>query len=50
VNAAKPVYNLLNAPGKIIMMNPDVAHSFPGTIRSEAYLFLDKELKYKSNH
>ena len=47
VNAAKPVYQLFKASDKIIMMNPDAAHSFPATIRNEAYLFLDKELKFK---
>ena len=46
VNAAKPVYKLLKAPGKIVMTNPDAPHDFPPAAREEAYSFLDKELKF----
>ncbi len=49
VNAAKPVYKLLKASGKIFMMNPDAPHTFPADVREKAYQFLDKELKFKKN-
>lgn len=45
VNAAKPVYKLLKAPDKIVMVNPDAPHDFPPAVREAAYAFLDKELK-----
>ncbi len=44
VNSAKPVYNLLKAPDKLIMVNPDAEHDFPPEVREAAYRFLDKEL------
>jgi len=47
VNAAKPVYKLLMATGKIVMVNPDSFHDFPPSARESAYSFLDKELKFK---
>jgi neutral ceramidase len=49
VNAAKPVYELLKAPDKIVMTNPDVPHDFPPTAREAAYAFFDKELKFQNN-
>jgi dienelactone hydrolase len=45
VNAAMPVYELLKAPGNIIMINPDAPHDFPYEARQAAYEFLDKKLK-----
>lgn len=47
VNAALPVYRLLKAPDKLIMMNPEAQHDFPPEVREAAYQFLDKELKLK---
>jgi pimeloyl-ACP methyl ester carboxylesterase len=47
VNAAKPVYNILKAPDKLIMLNPDSEHDFPPEVREAAYNFFDKELKSK---
>jgi hypothetical protein len=47
VNAAKPVYKLLKANNKIVMVNPDSFHDFPPASRNLAYSFLDKELKFK---
>jgi dienelactone hydrolase len=49
VNAAKPVYKLLKASDKIIMINPDAPHDFPPQAREAAYSFLDKELKFNRN-
>jgi dienelactone hydrolase len=46
VNAAKPVYELLNAGDKIIMTNPDAPHDFPPETRNAAYQFLDRELNF----
>jgi dienelactone hydrolase len=47
VNAAKPVYKLLKASDKIVMLNPDAPHDFPPEVREAAYSFLDNELKFK---
>ena len=47
VNAAIPVYKLLRADDKIVMINPDAPHDFPPKVREEAYSFLDKELNFK---
>jgi dienelactone hydrolase len=47
VNAAKPVYKLLRAPEKIVMMNPDAPHDFPPVERAAAYFFLDTELRFR---
>ena len=44
VNAAQPVYDLLKAPTKLIMVNPDAEHDFPKEVREAAYKFFDKEL------
>jgi len=44
VNAAKPVYKLLKASGKIVVTSPDAYHDFPPAEREEAYRFLDHEL------
>jgi dienelactone hydrolase len=46
VNAAKPVYELLNAANRIVITSPDVPHDFPDRTREEAYAFFDKELKF----
>ncbi len=49
VNAARPVYELLNAGDKLRMTNPDAPHDFPPESRNEAYLFLDRELLFSNN-
>ena len=48
VNAAKPVYELLNAGDKLMMINPDAPHDFPPEARNAAYLFLDRELEFNN--
>jgi dienelactone hydrolase len=48
VNAAKPVYALLNASDRIAMINPDAPHDFPPEARNAAYLFLDKALEFSN--
>jgi len=48
VNAAKPVYRLLNASDKLIIMTPDGFHDFVAGTREEAYSFFDRELKFTS--
>jgi predicted dienelactone hydrolase len=50
VNAAKPVYNLLKATGKVVLTTPDAPHDFPVTVREEAYKFFDKELKFNKEN
>ena len=47
VNEAKPVFNLLKSPGKLIMVNPDAGHDFPPEVREAAYRFFDRELNVK---
>jgi hypothetical protein len=49
VDAAKPVYELLNAGDKLIITTPDAPHDFPPEARNEAYLFLDRELGLNNN-
>jgi hypothetical protein len=46
-DAALPVYKLLKAPKKLVMMNPDAPHTFPPEVRKAAYEFLDRELKFR---
>jgi dienelactone hydrolase len=44
VRAAEPVYALLGAKDAIVVVHPDIGHSFPPEIREQAYKFLDKAL------
>jgi len=44
VRAAEPVYELLGAKGRIVVVHPDTGHGFPPEIREQAYDFLDKVL------
>jgi hypothetical protein len=44
VDAAKPVYELLNAGDRLMLTMPDAPHDFPAEARNGAYLFLDREL------
>ena len=48
VNTAKPVYELLKARDKLIMINPDAPHDFPPEARIAAYQFLDRELDFNN--
>jgi dienelactone hydrolase len=48
VDAALPIFKLLNVAHKIVMTNPDAPHDFPLESRKAAYLFLDKELNFHS--
>ena len=48
VNAARPVYSLLNARDKLIMVNPDAPHDFPPETRNTAYQFLERELAFNN--
>jgi dienelactone hydrolase len=48
VNAARPVYELLNAGDKLVMTNPDATHAFPPDARNAAYRFLDMELGFNN--
>jgi dienelactone hydrolase len=43
--AARPVYDLLGAPDRIVAVHPDAAHSFPASSREAAYAFVDDALK-----
>lgn len=42
IRAANPVFNLMG--GNITLVQPDVLHSMPPTIREQAYQFLDNHL------
>ncbi len=41
--AAAQIYQLLGAPGNLIVEHPDCEHDFPPAIREEAYAMLDAE-------
>jgi hypothetical protein len=45
VDAAKPVYALLHAETKLVVVHPDCEHDFPPDVREAAYAFIDKALK-----
>jgi dienelactone hydrolase len=49
VNAVKPVYKLLKAANRLVMVNPDAPHDFPDDARVAAYQFFDKELNFSQN-
>jgi dienelactone hydrolase len=44
-SAAKPVFNLLNAPESLVVASPQAEHSFPKKMRQDAYRFLDRFLR-----
>jgi pimeloyl-ACP methyl ester carboxylesterase len=46
LDTARPVYELLKAGNRIIMLNPDAPHDFPPEVRKAAYEFLDRELEF----
>ena len=43
--AAKPVYNLLGAEGRLVIRHPDSNHNFPDAMRNEAYQMIDGVLQ-----
>jgi dienelactone hydrolase len=45
VNAAQPVYRLLEAPDALQAVYPDAEHTFPPDIRRQAYEFLERALR-----
>lgn len=45
VEAAKPVFELLNASDKFKAIHPDAPHEFPDDARTAAYAFVDTVLK-----
>jgi acetyl esterase/lipase len=44
MTAARPVYELLGTPNRLVAVYPDVDHSFPRQERQKAYAFLDQFL------
>ncbi len=45
--AAKPVYKLLGAAGKLVAVYPEAGHDFPPDARRAAYTFVDEALRKK---
>jgi putative membrane-bound dehydrogenase-like protein len=45
VSAARPVYELLGAKGKLVAVYPEGGHDFPEPVRREAYRFIDRVLR-----
>ncbi|MGL4464105.1 MAG: alpha/beta hydrolase family protein, partial [Planctomycetia bacterium] len=43
--AAKPVYDLLKAPDRLMLRQPDCTHDFPPPERAAAYAFFDRWLR-----
>lgn len=43
--AAKPVYSLLGAEGRLVIRHPDSNHNFPDAMRNEAYQMIDGVLR-----
>lgn len=46
-DAARPIYNLLGAEGKLVIRHPDSDHNFPEDMREEAYRTIDSVLRAK---
>lgn len=44
IDAARPVYQLLGVPDRLIAEYPDAQHEFPPDVRAHAYEFLDRRL------
>lgn len=44
IDAARPVYQLLGVPDRLIAEYPDAQHVFPPAVRAHAYEFLDRRL------
>jgi pimeloyl-ACP methyl ester carboxylesterase len=45
ITAAKPVYEFLGVPDRLIAVHPDAQHTFPAAARIQAYEFLDRNLR-----
>ena len=45
--AAKPIYRLLGATGRLVIRHPDSDHNFPDAMREEAYCTIDGVLHSK---
>jgi len=45
MRAARPVYELLGVPDRLVAVYPGAEHSFPRTARMQAYAFLDHFLR-----
>ena len=45
VSAARPVYELLGAPDKLVVRHPDYDHNFKEAERQEAYRMIDSVLR-----
>jgi dienelactone hydrolase len=45
IAAARPIYELLGAPDSLVAVYPDAEHTFPRSVRAQAYDFLDHHLK-----
>jgi dienelactone hydrolase len=44
-NSARPIYELLGVPERLVAAHPEAEHAFPKAIRQQAYEFLDRNLK-----
>jgi dienelactone hydrolase len=45
IDAARPVYQLLGVPDRLVAVHPDAQHAFPRAVRDQAYTFLDRHLR-----
>lgn len=45
IEAARPVYQLLGVPDRLVAVHPDAEHAFPRPVREQAYEFLDRSLR-----
>ena len=45
ITAAKPVYELLGVPDRLVAVHPGAQHTFPTAVRMQAYEFLDRNLR-----
>jgi pimeloyl-ACP methyl ester carboxylesterase len=45
LDAARPVYQLLGVPDRLVAAYPDAEHTFPQAVREQAYEFLDRRLR-----
>ncbi|MEZ5355470.1 MAG: alpha/beta fold hydrolase [Bryobacteraceae bacterium] len=45
VRAVQPIYQTLGAASRLVAVHPDAAHDFPPDIRTQAYEFLDANLR-----
>ena len=47
LDAARPVYDLFHASGRLVAEHPQAGHDFPQAVRTRAYQFVDQWLKPK---